>query len=44
VALSYDVWIGAAAASAGATVTTYDGHFADIQRVGSVVLPTPSKT
>lgn len=38
-----DVWIAAAAASAGATVITYDGHFADIQRVGSVVLPTPPK-
>jgi predicted nucleic acid-binding protein len=33
-----DVWIAASAASAGATVLTFDGHFNAIRRVGSVVL------
>ena len=32
-----DIWIAAAAARSGATVVTYDGHFRDIQRVGSLV-------
>jgi predicted nucleic acid-binding protein len=33
-----DVWIAAAAASAGATVVTFDGHFESIRRVGSLTL------
>jgi tRNA(fMet)-specific endonuclease VapC len=33
-----DIWIAATAARAGATVLTYDPHFAEIRRVGSVVL------
>jgi predicted nucleic acid-binding protein len=33
-----DIWIAAAAARYGATVLTYDSHFANIQRVGSIVL------
>lgn len=38
---SNDVWIAATAARAGATVLTYDGHFSDIERVGSLVLDFP---
>jgi tRNA(fMet)-specific endonuclease VapC len=34
-----DIWIGAAAARAGATVLTYDIHFRAISRIGSVILP-----
>jgi tRNA(fMet)-specific endonuclease VapC len=37
-----DVWVAACAARAGATVLTYDPHFAEIRRVGSVVLPPPA--
>jgi predicted nucleic acid-binding protein len=37
-----DIWIAAAAARVGATVLTYDPHFAKISRVGSLVLPKPS--
>jgi predicted nucleic acid-binding protein len=33
-----DVWIAASAASVGATVLTFDGHFEGIRRVGSVIL------
>jgi predicted nucleic acid-binding protein len=33
-----DIWIAAAAARSGATVLTYDSHFVNIQRVGSIVL------
>jgi tRNA(fMet)-specific endonuclease VapC len=33
-----DIWIAACAARAGALVLTYDGHFAAIQRVGSLIL------
>lgn len=33
-----DIWIAAAAARAGATVLTFDKHFGDIERVGSLVL------
>jgi predicted nucleic acid-binding protein len=33
-----DIWIAATAARAGATVLTYDPHFTQIGRVGSVVL------
>ena len=33
-----DIWIAAAAARTGALVLTYDAHFADIVRVGAVVL------
>lgn len=32
-----DIWIAATAASAGATVVTYDQHFRAIARVGSLV-------
>jgi tRNA(fMet)-specific endonuclease VapC len=35
---SNDVWIAATAARAGATVLTYDVHFSEIDRVGSLVL------
>jgi tRNA(fMet)-specific endonuclease VapC len=34
-----DIWIAASAGRAGATVLTYDPHFAAIQRVGSLVIP-----
>jgi len=37
-----DIWIAAAAANTGATVLTYDGHFRDIARVGSLVLSASS--
>ena len=33
-----DIWIAATATRAGATVLTFDGHFRDITRVGSLVL------
>lgn len=33
-----DVWIAAAAARAGALVLTFDPHFREIKRVGSLVL------
>jgi predicted nucleic acid-binding protein len=36
-----DIWIAAATAREGATVLTYDGHFRDIARVGSLVLSAP---
>ncbi len=35
---SNDAWIAAAAVQSGATLVTYDAHFASIRRVGSVVL------
>ncbi len=35
---SNDVWIGALAARAGATVLTYDGHFSAMRRVAARVL------
>jgi tRNA(fMet)-specific endonuclease VapC len=34
-----DIWIAASAARAGALVLTYDKHFEQIARVGSIVLP-----
>jgi predicted nucleic acid-binding protein len=37
-----DIWIAAASARAGATVLTYDPHFSNISRVGSLVLPKPA--
>ena len=40
---SNDIWIAATAAYSGATVLTYDPHFELIQRVGSIVLPDPSR-
>ena len=33
-----DIWIAATAARVGATVLTFDDHFRDIARVGSLVL------
>lgn len=33
-----DIWIAACAASAGATVLTFDSHFAEIDRIGALVL------
>ena len=33
-----DIWIAAAAAAEGASVLTYDDHFALVQRVGSILL------
>jgi len=38
---SNDIWIAATAARAGAPVVTYDPHFSYIQRVASLVLPSP---
>ncbi len=37
-----DIWIGALAVRAGATVLTYDDHFKAMQRVGSIILPQPA--
>jgi tRNA(fMet)-specific endonuclease VapC len=34
-----DIWIAACAATAGASVLTYDDHFRHIKRIGAVVLP-----
>lgn len=36
-----DVWIAATAARAGATLVSYDAHFAAIERIGAVVLEAP---
>ena len=36
-----DIWIGATAARAGATVLTFDEHFRNITRVGTLVLVWP---
>ena len=36
-----DIWIAAVAARHGASVLTYDNHFRDIPRVGSVILTLP---
>jgi predicted nucleic acid-binding protein len=36
-----DIWIAAASATAGATVLTYDEHFKDMTRIGSLVLSPP---
>lgn len=36
-----DIWIAAAAARAGATVLTFDEHFREIARVGSLILARP---
>jgi predicted nucleic acid-binding protein len=36
-----DIWIAACAASVGATVLTFDAHFAEIDRVGALVLEKP---
>ena len=33
-----DIWIAACAASVGATVLTFDAHFAQIERVGALIL------
>jgi tRNA(fMet)-specific endonuclease VapC len=33
-----DVWIAAATATTGATLLTFDEHFAHVDRIGSVVL------
>lgn len=33
-----DIWVAAAAARSGATVLTYDRHFASVERVGSMIL------
>jgi tRNA(fMet)-specific endonuclease VapC len=33
-----DIWIGACAVRAGATVVTYDAHFESMRRVGVVLL------
>ena len=35
-----DVWIAACAGREAATVLTFDGHFRQIQRVGSRILPS----
>ena len=37
-----DIWIAASAARAGAPVLTYDPHFRQIARVGSIVLAAPA--
>ncbi|MGQ9592655.1 MAG: type II toxin-antitoxin system VapC family toxin [Planctomycetota bacterium] len=36
---SNDIWVAAAAVRTGSSVLTYDEHFRDIQRAGSVILP-----
>jgi tRNA(fMet)-specific endonuclease VapC len=36
-----DIWIAAASARAGATVLTYDAHFAAIKRASALVLESP---
>ena len=33
-----DIWIGACAATTGASVLTCDGHFRHIRRIGSIIL------
>jgi predicted nucleic acid-binding protein len=33
-----DIWIAACAATAGASVLTYDDHFRQIRRIGSIIL------
>ncbi len=33
-----DIWIAAVAAREGATVVTYDAHFREIRRIGSLIL------
>ncbi|MDD9979847.1 MAG: PIN domain-containing protein [Gammaproteobacteria bacterium] len=33
-----DIWIAATAARAGATILTFDEHFREISRVGSIIL------
>jgi tRNA(fMet)-specific endonuclease VapC len=33
-----DIWIAACAATAGASILTYDDHFQHIRRIGSIVL------
>lgn len=33
-----DIWIAACAATAGASVLTYDSHFRHIRRIGAIVL------
>jgi len=38
---SNDIWIAAAAVHTGARVLTYDPHFSAMERVGSIVLPSP---
>jgi len=38
---SNDIWIAAAAVRVGAPVLTYDPHFSAMERVGSLVLPSP---
>lgn len=37
-----DIWIAASAAREGATVLTFDEHFREIARVGSIVLAGPT--
>lgn len=37
-----DIWIAATAARSGATVLTFDEHFRDMIRVGSLVLERPA--
>jgi predicted nucleic acid-binding protein len=36
-----DIWIAAVAASVGVPVLTYDPHFSFMERVSSLVLPSP---
>jgi predicted nucleic acid-binding protein len=33
-----DIWIAATCANAGATLVTFDAHFATIQRIGTIIL------
>ena len=33
-----DIWIGAACANAGATLLTFDPHFAAMPRIGTIIL------
>ena len=35
-----DIWVAATAARAGATLLTYDEHFVDVDRIGTILLTT----
>lgn len=37
-----DVWIAATAANSGATLLTFDGHFAVVTRLGKLILSPPT--
>jgi predicted nucleic acid-binding protein len=37
-----DVWVAATAADAGATLLAYDAHFAEVERIGLLLLEPPA--